>query len=506
MRVLLVEDVSADAELTIEELRDDGIDCITRWVDTESAFIDALDTFRPDIVLSDLKLPTFDGHRALQLLRERDALIPFVFVSGTMGEDVAVEALRKGATDYILKGHRARLAAAVRRAVHEAQEQRTRKCVEQELLRAQRFESLALLAGGLSHDLRNLLQPLLLVADSLDGYVDDPRLTRLAALVHDCGRRGLDMVSSMLTFARGAQRTERMAVSALFQALDMLLKGSVPRTVHLEFAGDTDGLEIEGNATELQQGLLNLCLNSIQAMPEGGTLTVSAQACELDADFMRSGEAATPGHFVCLSVTDTGMGMSSETLDRLFQPFFTTKDNGTGLGLVSCQRIVEAHRGVIRIESEPGAGTRSCLYFPAAASTEAVDHGVDAPRGHGEHVLVVEEEAVQLSLLTGVLESSGYDARASQSGTAALQSLDVDGLPQLVVMDADMNLLTGVRTLAALLERDYHGAVLLLARRDAPPNLDDFPSIEPLTVLYKPVEVDALLHAVRHTLDAEKPS
>lgn len=501
VRILLVEDVPADAELTIDDLHDNGVDCDIRCVETEADYLEALKTFKPDIVLSDLNLPAFDGYRALNILRQHDVLLPFIFVSGTMGEEVAVEALHKGATDYILKSNTMRLASAVRRAVHEAEEQRARQRAEEELIRAQRFESLALLASGLSHDLRNLLQPLLLAADTLDDYTDDPRLTRLGDMVRGCGQRGLDMVSSMLSFARGAHRTEQVRVSALFQALDLLLKGSVPRNIQLHIDDIADDMVFEGNQTELQQCLLNLSLNAIQAMPDGGTLTVSAQRCKLSVDFFRSGEEVIPETCICLSVIDTGTGMSPDVVGHLFQPFFTTKKIGTGLGLVSCRRIMDSHGGVMRVHSEEGEGTHFQLYLPVAAEDDAEQNVGDVPRGQGERILVVEEEAAQLSLLSSMLDSSGYDTHASQSGAAALQSLDNDGLPQLVVMDADMTLLTGVRTLAALLERDYHGAVLLMARPDAPPDLNDLPPIEHLAMVNKPVKIDALLRATRKALD-----
>ncbi len=501
VRVLLVEDEPADAELILDDLREDGIECLDLRVDTEEEYLQALATYAPDIVLSDLKLPMFDGHRALQMLRERDTLLPFIFVSGAIGEDVAVEALRKGATDYILKHNTVRLAAAVRRALREAEEQRARQSAEEKLIRAQRFESLALLAGGLSHDLRNLLQPLLLAADTLDDYSDDARLARLGALVRDCGQRGLEMVTSMLTFARGARRNEEVSVAKLLQALSLLLKGTVPRNVRLEMHDPEDGLTFAGNQTELQQCLLNLCLNAIQAMSDGGCLTVSSRRIELDADFFRDDEHAASGNFVCLSVADTGCGMSEDTLQKLFQPFFTTKADGTGLGLLSCRRIVDSHGGVVRVETAPGKGTCFRIYLPVRAHAgEGANEIVHAPQGHGEHVLLVEEEAVQLSLLTTALNGSGYDVTASSSGTEALQSLEADSLPQLVVMDADMNLLTGVRTLAALLERDYRGAVLLLTRPEAPPDLDELPPIEHLTMLDKPVQAGALLHAVHEAL------
>lgn len=502
VRILLVEDVPADAELVVDELQANGLDCEVRRVDTEHDYIEALDTFAPDIVLSDLGLPDFDGRRALRMLRERDALLPFIYVSGTMGEEVAVEALRDGATDYILKSNTIRLTTAVRRALREAVEQRSFRRVEEELVRVQRFESLALLAGGLSHDLRNLLQPLLLAADTLDDYADDKRLVRLGELVRGCGRRGLEMVSSMLTFARGARRAEQVRVGALFDALDLLLQGSVPRTVELQIDTSVAELEFEGNHTELQQCLLNLCINALQAMPDGGRLRVTGEQVTLDKDFLRDGEQATPGDYLELAVSDTGTGMAPETMSRLFQPFFTTKLEGTGLGLLSCKRIVDSHAGVLRVDSVPGSGTSFRLYLPLGSGEASWPATDELPHGCGEHVLVVVEGAAQLSLLADTLDGYGYQVRTQQSGAAALQSLENDGLPQLVLMDADMNLLTGVRTLVALLERDYDGAVLLLARPDAPPDLEGLPPLPHLRVLDKPVQIDALLRAVRAGLDA----
>ena len=210
IRVLQVEDNELDAELVLAELDADDIRHEARVVDDQAGFLAALDEFDPHIVLSDLSLPGFSGQHALELLRERDEDLPFIFVSATLGEEAAVKALRNGATDYILKQNPARLASAVRRALAEVEARRSNRRAEAELMRAQRFESLAMLAGGLSHDLRNLLQPLLLAGDSLQDYKDDPRLARLGKLVRDCGKRGLDMVQSMLSFASGARRAEQV--------------------------------------------------------------------------------------------------------------------------------------------------------------------------------------------------------------------------------------------------------------------------------------------------------
>jgi len=503
VRVLQVEDSQLDAELVLAELDDDGLSYEVLLVDDEARFTAALQDFKPHIVLSDLSLPGFSGQHALELLRRHDEDLPFIFVSATLGEEAAIEALRNGATDYILKQNPARLASAVRRALAEAEARRASRRAEAELIRAQRFESLAMLAGGLSHDLRNLLQPLLLAGDSLQDYQDDPRLARLGKLVRDCGKRGLDMVHSMLSFARGARRAEQVRLGELFNALDLLMQGSVPRSVAMELAIDDPELSFEGNHTELQQCLLNLCLNAIQAMPDGGKLRIETSQAELPADFFMAGEQPHSGRYLRISVIDSGPGMDNAVLEHLFEPFFTTKETGTGLGLMSCKRIVGSHGGVMRVDSVPGRGTRFDLYIPLeeliADADPALEEDLD---GAAESVLVVVEEAGQLSLLVDTLDAYGYEAHASQSGTAALQWIEACGLPDLVVLDADMNLFTGVRTLAALIDHGYAGAVILLARPDAPPDPNELPPLKNLFVVDKPVVTQVLLRTMRKALEA----
>ena len=503
IRVLQIEDSQLDAELVLSELDADAIEYDVQLVDEERAYLAALEEFQPHIVLSDLSMPGFSGQRALDILRERDQDLPFIFVSATLGEEAAIEALRNGATDYILKQNPARLASAVRRALREAEAQRVRRRAETELIRAQRFESLAMLAGGLSHDLRNLLQPLLLAGDSLQDYQEDPRLARLGRLVRDCGRRGLDMVQSMLSFARGARRAEQVRVGALLDALGLLLQGSVPRGVTLGMSADDPELTFDGNHTELQQCLLNLSLNAIQAMPEGGSLDIRTSQVTLSERFFLPDEEACEGNYLCLMVADTGIGMDEDTLQHMFEPFYTTKETGTGLGLVSCKRIVTAHGGVMRVESQPGRGTRFHLYIPLMElPADTAQEELIGMQGEAERVLVVVEEAGQLSLLVDTLDSWGYQAHASQSGTAALQWIEAQGVPDLVVLDADMNLFTGVRTLAALFDHGYRRAVILLARPDAPPDMDELPVMEHLYLVDKPISTQKLLRTVREALEA----
>jgi CheY-like chemotaxis protein len=308
----------------------------------------------------------------------------------------------------------------------------------------------------------------------------------------------------MLSFARGARRAEQVRLGALFSAFDLLMQGSVPRSVSMELVIDDPDLSFEGNHTELQQCLLNLCLNAIQAMPDGGHLRIETSQTQLSQDFFLPEEQGRQCQYLRVSVIDTGPGMDQQVLEHLFEPFFTTKETGTGLGLLSCKRIVGSHGGVMRVDSRPGCGTRFDLYIPLEellADGEQLDDN-DSLEGAAERVLVVVEEAAQLSLLTDTLDAYGYQAHASQSGTAALQWIEAGGLPDLVVLDADMNLFTGVRTLAALIEQGYSGAVILLARPGAPPDLHELPPLEHLYVIDKPISTQLLLRTLRKALRA----
>lgn len=499
IRVLHVEDDAVDSELVETQLLEGGLDFELRRVDEEAATLRELREFRPDIVLSDLAMPGFSGYRALELVREHSRYVPFIFLSGTMGEATAVKALKQGATDYIIKGSAARLVPAVERALREARDRIVQARTQTELLRSQRMESLALLAGGLSHDLRNILQPLLIVPPLIAERSSDERLLRLAELVEDCARRGLDMVASMLSFARGSrQSTGQVRVDQLMRALELLLQGTLPRNVRLQLEPFDADLAIEGNDTELQQCLLNLCLNAIQAMPDGGTLTLSATELDLPESTEVAGQMLAPGSYLRLTVSDTGIGMSEEVQQRLFTPFFTTKSDGTGLGLMSCRRIVDNHRGALRLESTPGRGTRFEVVLPLRSQEEAQSPLAPAPVD--ARVLVISEEAGRLSMLCDALELKGYRPEAAQSGTAALRVIEQKVLPELVILDADMRLMSSVRTLMELEDRHYAGPVLLLIDEQHRPDPDELPPTLRTELVRKPVEIPDLLAAVRRAL------
>jgi signal transduction histidine kinase len=493
LRVLLVEDSPEDAELMCEQMLDAGLEASFERVESAGELREALARFAPDIVLSDLAMPGFSGNEALQIVRGWHPDVPFIFVSGTMGEENAVAALHQGANDYIIKHQPARLPSAVARAVRESRSTIDRQRVEAELMRAQRLESLSLLAAGLSHDLRNILQPLLIMPDLLKARTDDPQLHHLADIIAECGRRGHEMAESMLSFVRGSRKpSEQICIAHLFEAVELLLRSNLPDKVSLHLDVADDGLGVDANYTELQQVLLNLSLNAIQAMPNGGRLTLRAAAD-------RDGQGED---WLRISVTDEGTGMSADTLSHLFNPFFTTKANGTGLGLISCKRIIEGARGSIHVDSTVGVGTRFDLLLPmqeVGADSEAVDQPIAA--GTGQSILVVDGEATRLSLLGNALSSQGYHLQLASDGAAALRWMQQEAMPALVIADAGSKLLSASHLLGEMAALGFRGPALVLEEADVTVPLAVFPPMINVHVLRKPLEMQQVFRSVAEALE-----
>jgi signal transduction histidine kinase len=492
LRILLIEDSPEDAELMCEQMLDAGLEASFERVESAQELREALERAAPDIVLSDLSMPGFSGNEALQIVRAALPEVPFIFVSGTMGEENAVAALHQGANDYIIKHQPARLPSAVARAVREARSAIDRQRVEAELMRAQRLESLSLLAAGLSHDLRNILQPLLIMPDLMKARTEDPQLHHLADIIAECGRRGHEMAESMLSFVRGSRKpSEHICLVHLFEGVELLLRSNLPAkvTLHLEVA---DGLAVDANYTELQQVLLNLSLNAIQAMPNGGRLTLrAAPAADTHGD-----------DWLRISVTDEGIGMDADTLSHLFNPFFTTKATGTGLGLISCKRIIEGAHGSIHVDSQPGVGTRFDLLLPMSEITDTAD-AVDGPiaAGAGQSILVVDGEATRLSLLGNALSSQGYHLQLASDGAAALRWMQQESMPALVIADAGSKLLSASHLLGEMATLGYRGPALVLEEADVTVPLAVFPPGINVHVLRKPLEMQQVFRSVAEALE-----
>ncbi len=302
-----------------------------------------------------------------------------------------------------------------------------RKKLEKHFLRAQRMESIGTLAGGIAHDLNNILSPIMMSIDVLRLTATDPDAKRLLETIEVSARRGSDIVRQVLSFARGIEG-ERVEVQPqyLLKDLEKIIKDTFPKNIQLQFSVTGEPHTILGDPTQVQQVLLNLCVNARDAMPDGGTLSVTMEDCMLDEQYVAKNIQAHAGRFVKITVTDSGTGVPLDLQDKIFEPFFTTKEltQGTGLGLSTVMAIVKSHKGIINLYSEPGKGTTFRVYLPAMESCSETwrdepDEAV-VPRGNGETILVVDDEASILAVTCQTLQAFGYHVISAADGAEAV--------------------------------------------------------------------------------------
>ncbi len=319
-----------------------------------------------------------------------------------------------------------------------------KKELEAQFLRTQRMNTIGTLAGGMAHDLNNALAPILLGVQLLRRKLGDEESARLLGLMESSTNRGADMVRQILLFARGrGGEFNRLELAPLVKEIEKMVRETFPKNIAVETFLPADLWPVRGNPTQLHQVLLNLCVNARDAMPSGGRLSFAADNVELGLDEAAGIPEGKPGAYVSLLVSDTGSGMPPEVRARIFEPFFTTKGEGrgTGIGLATVIRIVQAHGGFLRVESEPGQGTTFEVFLPRAVEDEVAV--IAAPkavvRGNGELVLAVDDEHAICELIEVGLGANGYRVLTAADGAEALRvfgrnSCDV----KLIITDAAM--------------------------------------------------------------------
>lgn len=331
------------------------------------------------------------------------------------------------------------------------------KRLEAQFLRAQRMESIGTLAGGIAHDINNILSPILLSVRMLQMKFEDEASQRLLAVLQNSAERGGVMVKQVLEFARGVEG-ERIVLQLrhLIKEITKTLSETLPKSIEVECFVPADIWPITGDPTHIHQVLMNLCVNARDAMPQGGTLSVRAENISIDENYARMILDAKPGQFVLITVTDTGTGIPPAIISRVFEPFFTTKEQGkgTGLGLSTVLGIVKSHGGFVNVYSDAGRGTQFRAYFPAAESsltTQAREERPDVPLGHGELVLVVDDESAIREITRSTLETFGYTVLTASDGTEAV-ALYAQNKAAIAVVLTDMMMpyLDGTATIRAL--------------------------------------------------------
>ncbi|HWP34687.1 MAG TPA: response regulator [Thermodesulfobacteriota bacterium] len=635
LRLLIVEDSEDDAALIVRELRQAGYEPAVTRVATADDLRAAVDRQEWDVVVSDYGLPGFSGAAALALLRERGLDLPFIVVSGTVGEDTAVAMMKAGASDYIMKGNLRRLAPAIERELREAAGRRQRRRAEEDLRasearyralfehahdaialldddwrfvdvnraycdlvgyrpeellgrgilesvgpesarrklaglleplratgqlrceaelvhrdgsrrlvdvnaariapglylavlrdmterrslelqlqQAQKMESIGTLAGGIAHDFNNILT-------GIAGYAQLAlaKLSPTHPLHHDLEEivkqteRATTLTRQLLAFSRRQLiEPRRVDLNHIVRETEKFLRRVIGEHIELQLVSEPKLPPVYVDPVQIEQVLMNLCVNSRDAMPEGGRLLIEIRRVRLDDTFCRAHPWARPGDYVQLSVTDTGVGMDQETLQRIFEPFFTTKPagKGTGLGLAMVYGIVKQHDGLIHVYSEPGRGTTFKIYFKAlpggAEATAPAPRPAVAPQGGHETVLVAEDDDSVRRLVVRVLEEQGYRVLEAADGEEAVRLFEVAPEPiDLVVLDAVMPKKGGRELYEALCRRSPAPRFLFMSGYSTNAVQERFILDEGLHFLHKPFSPAELARRVRQVLD-ERPT
>jgi PAS domain S-box-containing protein len=633
LRILIVEDVPSDLELLEGELRKAKIVFCSKNVDTKEAFLKELKDFAPDLILSDYSLPSFEGMSALKIAKQTCPDVPFIFVTGSLGEERAIETLKRGATDYVLKDKLSRLAPSVRRAAQEAEErielrsaeqrilqqadllniatdaitvldmehhilfwnkgaeeiygwgaqeaigakvnqllfknvpsefeealkvieekgewkgefhQLTRdgkeaivesrwtlvrdeqgkpksifvvstditekKKIEAQFLRAQRMESIGTLAGGIAHDLNNMLQPIMMSLQLLKVQFPDNKSHDLLEIVETSAKRGADLIRQVLSFAKGMEGEHAvLQVRHIISEIVRILKETFPKSIQIQ----TDVLKelwtISGDPTQLHQVLMNLCVNARDAMPSGGTLSITVKNLFIDENYAQMNIDARAGPYIAITVSDSGTGIPPKILERIFEPFFTTKEpgKGTGLGLSTSYGIVKGHGGFIHVYSEVGKGTRFKIYLPAFETAETKVLGdkkiKELLTGHGELILVIDDEPAIRDITSTTLQRYGYRAITANDGADGV-ALYVHNKVEIkaVIVDMVMPIMDGRATIRALRKIDPDVKIVAVSGLKDDEEHVQAARVDANTFLSKPYTAETLLKTLHELLRGEK--
>ncbi|HZL77402.1 MAG TPA: response regulator [Candidatus Limnocylindrales bacterium] len=635
LHILHLENDPNDAALVQSTLAAGGIACATTCVQNRDDFVAALEHGGIDLILADCSLPVFDGMSALKIAHAKWPTIPLIFVSGTLGEERAIDSLQSGATDYVLKERLGRLVPAVRRAMQEVEERaerqraeqmvqnerdfseislnslpgifylfdqagkflrwnknfervsgytteelarmrpldffvgderdyitkkieevfaevavnaeahfmskdgtRTlyyftgqkiqmegrpcligtgidiseRKKLEMRFIEVQKMEVIGQLASGLAHDFNNILVVIMGYSDLMMQELgpDDP-LRKHAGEIRHASVRAAGLTRQLLVFSR--RQTVQPVVLDLndvVKDLDKMLRRLVDEHIEMTIVPGKQTGRIKADSGYVGQVLMNLVVNARDAMPNGGKLTIATNNVTLDENYARTHRGAIPGDYVMISVSDTGTGMTDEVKAHLFEAFFTTKPKGkgTGLGLATCQTIVQQSGGHIGVYSEAGKGTTFKIYFPRVdqpleVAARPLQTG-PLPRGT-ETLLVVEDEPSVRHLAAGILEAQGYTVLRAVNGQDALRMVhEHKGSPiRLVVTDVIMPLMGG-KVMAEWLKTTCPGLKILFTSGYTDDAIAHHGVLEPgVAFLPKPYTPATLAHKVRAMLDNE---
>jgi two-component system, cell cycle sensor histidine kinase and response regulator CckA len=520
IRLLLVDDSATDAKLVVQALRGAGLEVVFERVDNAEAMRASLEKGEWDAVLCDWSMPKFSAMGALSVIKEMTLDLPFILVSGTIGEESAVEAMRAGAHDYVLKDKLARLAPALEREIRDGAVRDARRrsedalrASESHLRQAQKMEAVGRLAGGVAHDFNNVLCVILsycsLISENL--RPDEPLRGDIEEIAK-AGRRAADLTKQLLLFSRQQViETKVIDLNDVLANMDKMVRRIVGEDVEVKSTVASTVGRVRVDPSSVEQVLMNLVVNARDAMPTGGTLTMETANVTLDREYaFPEDEGPKAGPYVMLAVTDTGMGMDQATQARIFEPFFTTKEigKGTGLGLSTVFGIVQQSGGTVRVESEPGRGSSFKVYLPRVDEKLDSEKMAIAPKTlHGtETVLLVEDEDQLRVVARGILRRCGYEVfEARNGGEALLFCQEHAGTIHLLLSDVVMPKMSGPELAKRLVKVHPEMRVLCMSGYTDDSVFRHGMVDARFPFLQKPFTPESLARKVREVLDVRGP-
>ncbi len=378
----------------------------------------------------------------------------------------------------------------------------SRISLEEQLVQSQKMEAVGLLAGGIAHDFNNILGAILGYASFMKSKMPEGHeFRKYVETIEANAARAAELTSQLLAFARGGKyKVVPLSVNDIVRKTVRELGPTSPRRVSLD-AGLSDDLPaVNGDPRQMEQVIMNLCANALEAMPSGGRLKISASAVELSRDDCAGNVDARPGRYVRIDVTDTGVGMEKTTAGRVFEPFFTTKEKGKGMGLSMVYGIVRNHGGFVDVESALGKGTTFRIYYPAAEGDAATTAGLSSG-GRRRTILVVEDEPLMRELLVDSLEGGGYKVLSAADGEAAVKAYTEGGREiGLVIMDMMMPGINGAEAFRRLKAIDRDVKVLLASGYNLSVDSEELLSEGVIAFLDKPFQVSEILEKVSSVL------
>lgn len=393
-----------------------------------------------------------------------------------------------------------------------------RRRLEEQNYRAQRMESIGTLASGIAHDLNNVLTPILISVQLLERGETDESKRRILSTVEASVKRGADMIRQVLSFAKGVDGKRVLVdIPTLLGDLRSLFHDTLPANVRLDVKAADGVWNTRGDSTQLLQVLVNLVTNANDAMPHGGTITMSARNVVLTDEYNSVSHLAAPGRYIAIDVEDTGEGMTPDVLTKIFEPFFTTKGSGdgTGLGLATSLGIIRSHGGHMQAYSEPGNGSHFQIHLPAiptdadstatAGNLDDLNDAVAMPRGQNEMILVVDDEASIRQMTRQSLEAFGYRTLVASNGAEAIEVVESGEEPvDLVLTDMTMPVMDGATAAAYLLKRHPTIPIVAASGLNANGGVARAAHSGVSNFLAKPYTTSELLVAVRSALDSHQ--